>query len=125
VDCQATGYANCEATLQGGCTAECTKPEGALFCDGNYVDRGGNAQACIDAIKAALPSVTIDVSATASGTSNCTGTNTGTHCEANGQADASASCAFSPRPASNANTYGALAALAALGAVCFRRRRAH
>jgi hypothetical protein len=117
VNCQAKGYASCEETLTGGCTAECMKPEGALYCDGQYVDRGGNAQACIDAIKAALPTVKVDLSAT--GESSCSGSS----CEANGQASASASCAYAPSPGRR-GAYGAFAVLAALGAACFRRRRA-
>src|SRR5438105_1420269 len=47
VSCQATGYANCEAMLTGGCQAQCTTPQGALFCDGQYVDTGNNLQQCI------------------------------------------------------------------------------
>ena len=50
VSCQATGYANCEAMLTGGCQAQCTTPQGALFCDGQYVDTGNNLQQCISTI---------------------------------------------------------------------------
>jgi hypothetical protein len=106
--------------LQVGCTADCGDPSGALFCDGNYVDHGGNLQSCIDAIKAALPSVTVDISATSSGDSSCSGSS----CQASGQAEASASCAFTPSRPRNSVTYGAFALVAALGAVCIRRRRA-
>ena len=96
------------------------KPEGALYCNGQYVDHGGHLQECIDAIQAALPTVTIDVSASSSGSVMCNGSS----CHAEGEAEASASCAFSPKSAAGANAYGALTALAALGAACFRRRRA-
>ncbi len=54
VQCQAGGFVECEAELSGGCEAECRAPEGALFCDGQYVDHGGNLRECIDALEASL-----------------------------------------------------------------------
>ncbi|MBW2529465.1 MAG: hypothetical protein JRI23_35135 [Deltaproteobacteria bacterium] len=33
VDC----FANCSFDLQGGCEVDCEEPEGALFCDGQYI----------------------------------------------------------------------------------------
>ncbi|HEX7451612.1 MAG TPA: hypothetical protein VF294_04980, partial [Polyangiaceae bacterium] len=123
VMCQSDGYATCEAKLQGNCKAECQKPSGALFCDGQYIDHNGTVDECIAAIKAALPTVTIDVSAQSSGSSNCD-TTTST-CTAMGQASASANCAFSPRGAHGNDLTGAFALFAALGAVCMRRRKSH
>jgi hypothetical protein len=119
VMCQSSGYAKCEANLEGGCKADCQKPEGALFCDGQYIDHNGTVQQCIDAIKAALPSVTIDVSAQSSGSCDST-TST-----CMGQASASASCAFSPHGVNGNDLTGAFALFAALGAVCMRRRKSH
>ena len=99
---------------------DCTQPTGALYCNGSYVDHGGALKDCINAIEADLPNVTVDVSATASGTSSCMGSS----CQASGEASASASCAFSPIGAARSHgAYGAFAVLAALGAVCARRRK--
>ncbi len=99
---------------------ECSQPQGALYCNGQYVDHGGNLQSCIDAIRAAVPTITINTSASATGSSSC---DNGT-CQASGQADASASCAFSPRSAGSANALGAFGVLIGLGAFVSRRRRA-
>jgi len=52
IDCQAEGYVECKARLEGGCETACTRPEGALFCDGQYVDHGGNLEECITALQA-------------------------------------------------------------------------
>lgn len=114
VECQSGGYAECTAELMGGCTAQCTEPDGALFCDGQYVDHGGNLDACIEALRSAL---NIEVDASARGSSMCTGG----MCSAEGEAEASASCAVAwTRPAG-----AGLAWLAALVPLCllFRRRR--
>jgi len=81
IDCQAGGYVDCEAELKGGCEAACTRPEGALFCDGNYVDYGNNLDECVAALEAAF---NIQVE----GYAECSG-NT---CEAGG----SISCAVVP-----------------------------
>jgi len=35
--CQAKCVGNCNAELVGGCKTDCQAPEGALFCDGQYV----------------------------------------------------------------------------------------
>jgi hypothetical protein len=51
--CQANGYANCEATVSGGCKAACTAPSGALFCNGNWV-QVDNLQQCEADLAAAL-----------------------------------------------------------------------
>jgi len=44
----------CEASVSGGCKAQCSKPEGAIFCDGKYVDVGNNFQKCMDQLNAFL-----------------------------------------------------------------------
>ncbi len=66
VMCQADGYVDCEATVTGGCKTRCEKPEGALFCDGQYVDAGNNLEECIAALKAVL-------NITAEGSASCSG----------------------------------------------------
>ena len=35
--CQADCHGGCSAKLTGGCKADCQAPQGALFCDGQYV----------------------------------------------------------------------------------------
>jgi hypothetical protein len=105
------GYANCEAMLTGGCQAQCSTPQGALFCDGQYVDTGNNLQQCITDLKNAL---NITVQASASG--NCSGN------QCTGMAQASASCSASG--AGGAQTGAASVLLAGMGFafVAFARR---
>ena len=55
------GLQSC-SELSGGCEAECESPEGALFCDGQYIDHGGNLEECIASLKA-LFDIDVDVSA--------------------------------------------------------------
>jgi MYXO-CTERM domain-containing protein len=117
VDCQGKGYAACKTKVTGGCQADCADPKGALFCDGEYIDHEGTVDECIAALRAALPTITVDASA--QGESSCTGSS----CEASGQAQASTNCSFSPR-ATGHDWAGAGAALAALGMVWMRRRKA-
>ena len=52
VSCQGEAWAQCEVDIEGGCKAACERDEGALFCDGQYVDHGGNLKECADALKA-------------------------------------------------------------------------
>ncbi len=105
--CQADGYAMCEADLQGGCEAQCQRPEGALFCDGQYVDAGNNLDECVAALQAALD---IEVEGYAEGACEA-----GT-CEA--EAGGSISCAVDPTQRSGWVPW-AIAGL--LGLVAIRR----
>ena len=111
-DCQVSCQGSCSAELSGGCKAECEKPEGALFCDGQYVDHGGNLEECIAALNAIL-NVKVDASASAS----CSGNS----CEAEGEV--SASCAHNEGPVSPWSAGWAAAFLAGLGVTIRRRRR--
>lgn len=86
IDCQAKLEGSCKAELEGGCKAKCQQPEGALFCDGQYVDTGNNLQECIDALKRTY---NIQVQGSASG--QCSGN------QCTGEAEGSVSCAASPR----------------------------
>jgi hypothetical protein len=70
VKCQEKELQDCETTMKGGCETQCEKPEGALFCDGQYIDHGGKARECIDSLNAWLKSL-VDVSASASLSSDC------------------------------------------------------
>lgn len=54
VECQADGYVGCKADLEGGCKAECNVEQGALFCDGQYVDHGNNLEECVDSLRALI-----------------------------------------------------------------------
>jgi MYXO-CTERM domain-containing protein len=110
VSCQSKLYAGCKSSLSGGCTTQCSKPEGALFCDGEYVDTGNNLQNCIDALNAVL-----NVKVQASGSASCAGN------ECNAEGTASASCASAP--ATDGVNGGAIFAGLGLVAVAATRRR--
>lgn len=112
IDCQGELRASCEAEVTGGCKARCSKPDGALFCDGQYVDTGDNLQKCVDALNAVLQ---IKVTSSASG--QCSN---GT-CE--GQAEAKATCATSPGDSSNASLLPAVVALGAVVTAVARGRK--
>ncbi|MGB0678295.1 MAG: hypothetical protein ACPGUV_01370 [Polyangiales bacterium] len=107
VDCQAGGYAGCT----GSCEAACQSPEGALFCDRQFVDHGGNLRQCIQSLNAVL-----DVEVDASASAACSGG----RCSA--QAEASAGCAAVPSTARTRSAFGA-GVLLALGLLWRRRRR--
>lgn len=110
VACQSKGYAKCEADLQGGCNVECSG-DGAMFCDGQYVDHGGNLQACKDY----LASIGVEVRYSGS----CESGNGSASCEA----EASASCSAAPTlPTDLDAPWLAAAALGGLGLVFGRRR---
>ena len=81
--CHGSVVAQCTSELQGGCTTKCSEPKGALFCDGQYMDKGGNAEDCIAALKAQL-NITVTYSASASGECKAG--------ECKGAAEASAGC---------------------------------
>jgi len=85
--CQSSFSADCEASLQGGCEAKCQTPDGALFCDGQYVDYGDHLQKC----EAALASI-VHVTVHGSASSGC-GSNS---CSAEAEGSAKASCAMAP-----------------------------
>ena len=114
IQCQSQGYAACEARLQGGCEAECSKPEGAFFCDSSYVDHGGKLAEC----KAAIQSfIEAHIQASASGSTNCEG-NT---CSAEGKAACKCS-RVAPTPPTNFGAF-TVAGLTALAIAARRRSR--
>jgi hypothetical protein len=116
VSCQSRGYVDCKARVQGGCEVACREPEGAIFCDGQYVDDGGNLQACADAIREA---VDIQVETSGSAESDCAG-NT---CSGSAEGTASASCAIAQAPREADNSGALLALLAAVSVTVARLRR--
>ena len=118
ISCQSKLYAECKTKLTGGCKTQCEKPEGALFCDGSYVDTGDNLKSCINALDAYLKAH-VDVTASASGSSSCDG---GT-CTAQGEAKAAATvkgCSMSPDSSANG---GVILAGLGIAAVLAGRRR--
>ncbi len=117
VGCQTSGYVDCEARLEGGCTASCQQPEGALFCDGQYVDHGGNLEECVNALRALLD---IEVSGYASAGSRCEDGSCSAEAEAGGEA--SVGCAVAPSGPAGGNGLPA-ALLAGLGALAWARRK--
>jgi MYXO-CTERM domain-containing protein len=114
ITCQGRGEASCKTEVSGGCKAKCSQPEGALFCDGQYVDTGNNLQNCLDALNKIL---NIKVTASASGECN------GGTCE--GRADVNASaCNTSPGPTPPLGAGAILLGAIAAAFVRARRRRA-
>jgi MYXO-CTERM domain-containing protein len=53
VECQRPSFDGCTAELSGGCKAECDA-DGALFCDSQYVDHGGNLDECVSSLRALI-----------------------------------------------------------------------
>lgn len=98
LDCQADFYVDCKADLQGGCEAQCEAPEGALFCDGQFIEVSASAfDNCVAALQDILD---IDVSF-----------------EAEASASASLSCAVEDEPARGG------AAWMGLGLICLAALR--
>lgn len=70
--CQEREYQECETELQGGCETQCSKPEGALFCDDQFIDHGNNLENCIDALNDLLTGQ-VDVSGSSTLRYECDG----------------------------------------------------
>ncbi|MFP6684135.1 MAG: hypothetical protein VB934_05450 [Polyangiaceae bacterium] len=111
IDCQIDCQAGCAAELTGGCELECSKPEGALFCDGQYIDHGGNLDACVNALRDLLD---IEVSGYASASCD--------NGECSAEAGGSVSCATVPGPAGG-DLVAWLAMVAMGGGLSLARRR--
>lgn len=109
-DCQADGFVDCKARVTGGCEVDCMSQEGALFCDGYYVDTKDQLEMCVAALEAAL-----DIEYMASAEGECVG-NT---CTAT--AEASAGCSALPGAAGGASSFGLI--FAGMAAYAARRRR--
>lgn len=111
IDCQADFYADCEVRVQGGCETACETMEGALFCDGQYVDHGDNFAECKAALEAALD---IEVETYAEGESMCA------NGECTAEGEAGVKCSALPY---QAGSLGAFGAMSLVGFVFVRRRR--
>lgn len=117
VDCQRDGYLECQARLEGGCEVACERPEGALFCDDQFVQAGRNLQECIGALRSRLD---IDVAMEAYASGDCAG-NT---CSGSADASALASCSYgAPSTGGGAGALAVLLSAAALIGARVRRRR--
>lgn len=119
IDCQADGFVECETELEGGCTAQCETEDGAIFCDGEYVDHGDNFADCVEALNAVLLA-NVKLSAEGSSDSSCTGNRC--EAEAEGTAKAETNCSIS-EPKSSRPGVALWAALGLLGLTLSRRRR--
>jgi hypothetical protein len=109
------GRADCEADMQLKCETQCNDPDGAVFCDGEYVDRGNNARECIAALNAALD---VEVEGSASSSGECAG-NT---CQGQAEAKGSAKCSVS-KPGSNDDLGVSIGLLGLVAASAAARRR--
>jgi MYXO-CTERM domain-containing protein len=98
------------------CEGECKKPEGALFCDGQYIDHGGKLEDCISEINSWLKAH-VDASAQGTASGECSGGS----CEAEAEGSAEASCATVPGGSAGAGA--ALFGMVLAGAAIARRRR--
>lgn len=67
LDCQVKCQGGCVAEVSGGCKVACKTPEGALFCDGQFIDHGGNLKNCTDALKNCSIEVTVYADAQCAG----------------------------------------------------------
>ncbi|HVW26289.1 MAG TPA: hypothetical protein VHC69_13050 [Polyangiaceae bacterium] len=114
--CQGQGFVDCKTNVQPGiCKAQCQEPHGAIFCNGQFVDNGGNAEQCIDALKAYLSS---HVVVNAAGSAMCTSDDV---CEAQGKV--SCHCSTPARRGGSTSGLLAIAGLLGLaGALRLRRR---
>ena len=115
LDCQAKGYVKCEADVTGGCKTRCKAKEGALFCDGNFVDTGDKLAECKDALVNLLQA---SVKASGSSSSDCTGDT----CSASAKGSVSSDCSVSDVGVRSSFLPG-LSVLALACLLRFRRRR--
>jgi MYXO-CTERM domain-containing protein len=100
--------------VKGGCEAQCKDPKGAIFCDGQYVDSGGNLQKCADALNAIL-----NLKFQASASADCTGS----QCTAEASASASACSTTSEGQGHTPPVAPGVIVLGAIGAALARRVR--
>lgn len=116
-DCQGEAYVKCETEVSGGCKVRCQQPEGALFCNSNYVDAGNNLDDCIDALRAKF-AINVDVSAR--GSAECSNG----QCTAEGEAEASCAVAEPGRCGPSPSRAGWVLGGLGLGLALSLRRRA-
>jgi len=73
IGCQGDLYADCKLGFQGGCETQCEAPEGALFCDGQFVEvTKSNLDGCVNALRDLLDiEVEFEAEGSASGSVRC------------------------------------------------------
>jgi hypothetical protein len=69
------GYASCQSMLTGGCTAQCSDPQGALFCNGQYVNIDATQLEACEAQLTSLLNIQFQGSGSCTG-GNCTAAGT-------------------------------------------------
>ena len=116
--CQSDSYGSCETDVQGGCELDCQGQDGALFCDGQYVDHNNHLEECVAALRALL---NIEVSGHADSSSSCNGNTC--MAEASAEGRVTSHCAIA-RPGQNARDSAAYVLCGLLAALLMRRRRA-
>ncbi len=113
IECQSAGYVDCQVDVQGDCQTACDLRQGALFCDGQFIDHGDNLVECIESL---IELLDIRVVGYANGECN------GNSCE--GEAGGSISCGVSRDGGSDgAAPAWALVGLAAVAGMARARRR--
>jgi hypothetical protein len=108
VECAVACEVDCSAVLKGGCETRCSDPKGAIFCDGQFVDTGDKLQECIDYLESIGSHVNVDAWGSVSA-----------------DAQGGLSCAAIPGKSGASGTTAALAGLALLSLVVWRRRSRH
>ncbi len=68
IDCQSDLYVECRADFQGGCEVQCEQPEGAIFCEGQFIETS-NIDNCVDALRNLL-NAEVEFHAEASGSAS-------------------------------------------------------
>ena len=101
--------------MTGGCKARCKTNQGALFCDGNYIDTGNKLQECVDALKSTLEA---HVMAAGSGSASCDAGS----CSAKGAASVKTNCSVADAGVAGSPLSGVLLLLG-FGVVVRRRSR--
>lgn len=111
LECSLDCRAECTGDLQGSCETRCDDPQGAIFCDGQFVD-ADDMQACVDW----LASQDVEVDGWAEGQVTCDGN----ECVGTG----TAGCTCTTGPGQPGNAAGALfLGAVTLGTIAWRRRR--
>ncbi|MET0384666.1 MAG: hypothetical protein ABW321_01845 [Polyangiales bacterium] len=114
--CEDDSYARCETEVRGGCETRCSGEEGALFCNGQFVDNRREVGECIDSLIETLDAH-IDVYADSS--TSCRGS----RCRTRSEAGIVTHCSTALVGAESSIVPG-LAILALCSVLGLRRRRA-
>lgn len=79
VQANADCHVDCTADLKGGCEVQCKEPDGALFCNGQYVNVTGSFDDCLRQLEELEFDVAVDAHCDADGceaVANCTACST-------------------------------------------------